>query len=445
MRDASDRLLELALRVKAPWRTALARRAAARGLHVQALRAAPDDPDVLVELGMYIAAERLAGTTPSAASALAGLGRTDEARRLLAGLPALGQRDRYRLARIAAVSDPQWALELLPADCRIERASCLLSLGLGDEADKTLADAQGTTQIRLLRAAISAFRRDWRPARQSLNHLYQAEGLASVLDETDEALSMNALRTPKVADHHDGPLVSVIIAARNAGTTIDMAIASLQAQTWRTQEILVVDDGSTDDTATRVMTRAARDGRIRLLSNARTPGAYGARNSGVAASRGSLIAWHDADDWAHPERLSRQIGALSGGAASVCGHFRLQSDGLIMSPRVFPLARLNPILTLVRRDVIERFGAFEETRLGADSEFLARVQTGLGRSAVARDLTPLVIAGWSGTSLMSAAETGLSREGLSLRIAYVEAWRRRHAHQQLQPETAQIQLASQMS
>lgn len=439
MKDFLDRALKASLRLPGPQRDDLALRAARRGLPAPALKAAPDSPEVLVELGMYLAASQTDQNPVATATALAGLGRIAEARRLLETVPAVDERDRSRLARIAAVSDPEWSLSLLPADRRIDRAACLVALDRPDEAEAGLADTPSTMQVQLLRAAISTARGDWRQARAGLNTLFQAEHLTPVLAETDAPLDLADFRSHADTTVNEGPLVSIIIAARNAAGTIGMALASLEGQTWRPLEILVVDDGSTDETVARVKERVAADDRIRILANARTPGAYGARNTGVAAARGAIIGFHDADDWAHPSRIERQVEAISGRcAASVCGHFRLDPDGRIMSPRIYPLARLNPILTMVRREVIARFGAFEEARLGADSEFLARLQTGLGRSAIARSPVPLVVAGWSRSSLMSSPETGLSLEGLALRVSYVETWRKRHANGPLTPETAKV-------
>lgn len=439
MTEGVDRALKLALRMPGPQRVGLARRAARRGLSADALRAAPNDPDVLIELGMYVAAAAHERTDVPAVTALAGLGRIAEARRCLENTPGVDARARSRLARIVAVSDPEWALSLLSPDRRADRAACLVALDRPDAAEALLGDMPPTMQVRLLLAAISAARQDWRRARIGLNAMYQAEGLPPVVDETDAPLSLDAFRSRTAAVRTEGPLVSVVIAARNAAETIGTALASLKSQTWRPLEILVVDDGSSDATVSRVKAMAATDDRIRLLANTRTPGAYGARNTGVAAAQGSIIAFHDADDWAHPNRMERQVDMLSGRrAASVCGHFRLDSAGRIMSPRIYPMARLNPILTMVRRDLIASLGAFEEVRLGADSEFLARLQTGLGRTAVARNHAPLVVAGWSRSSLMSSPETGMSLEGLALRVAYVETWRRRHADRRLKPATAEV-------
>lgn len=102
------------------------------------------------------------------------------------------------------------------------------------------------------------------------------------------------------------PLVSVVIPAYNACTTLGETLRSLQNQSWPNIEIIVVDDGSRDDTwkvleSSDVAVRAVRQ------SNA---GLAGARNTGLAAARGQYVALLDADDLCEPERLALQVACL---------------------------------------------------------------------------------------------------------------------------------------
>lgn len=105
------------------------------------------------------------------------------------------------------------------------------------------------------------------------------------------------------------PLVSVIVPARDAATVIEATLQSALAQTYAHLEVVVVDDGSRDGTAAVVEAMAARDRRITLLRQANA-GVAAARNRGLAASRGSLIALLDADDLWHPEKLARQVAVM---------------------------------------------------------------------------------------------------------------------------------------
>ena len=95
------------------------------------------------------------------------------------------------------------------------------------------------------------------------------------------------------------PDISVVIAVYNGGATIRCAIQSVLAQTYQAHELIVVDDGSTDDTAAVV---AEFGGRVKYLHQ-RNAGVSAARNAGAAAATGEWLAFLDADDWYYPDRL----------------------------------------------------------------------------------------------------------------------------------------------
>lgn len=106
--------------------------------------------------------------------------------------------------------------------------------------------------------------------------------------------------------------VSVVIPAYNASRTLGETLRSAMAQTHAELEILVVDDGSTDETVQVAEELAALDGRIRLLRQANA-GVAAARNAGIAASSGEFIAPLDADDLWHPAKIERQLGMFREG------------------------------------------------------------------------------------------------------------------------------------
>lgn len=111
-----------------------------------------------------------------------------------------------------------------------------------------------------------------------------------------------------------GPLVSVIVPAFNAVDTIDATLRSVRAQTYRQLEILVVDDGSHDATASVVEQHAKDDPRIRLI---RQPngGVASARNRGIAEAKGDFVAPIDADDLWRPTKVEKEIAAMIAGGA----------------------------------------------------------------------------------------------------------------------------------
>jgi glycosyltransferase involved in cell wall biosynthesis len=119
----------------------------------------------------------------------------------------------------------------------------------------------------------------------------------------------------------EGPgLVSVIIPCFNQAQFLPDAIESVQAQTYAGHEIVVVDDGSPDNTAEVVSRYPA----VRYLRQ-RNRGLAGARNTGIQCSRGSYLVFLDADDRLLPTHLERSLEGFQRrpDAAIVCGDYRL--------------------------------------------------------------------------------------------------------------------------
>lgn len=102
------------------------------------------------------------------------------------------------------------------------------------------------------------------------------------------------------------PAVSVVLPAYNAERFIRDAAGSILDQTFRDLELVIVNDGSTDTTPVICSELAARDHRVKIVSQD-NQGLPGALNRGVREARGVLIARMDADDIAFPERISKQV------------------------------------------------------------------------------------------------------------------------------------------
>ena len=105
----------------------------------------------------------------------------------------------------------------------------------------------------------------------------------------------------------DTDLVSVVIPSYNRAGTVEKAIRSVLAQTYRSLELILVDDGSKDDT--QAVVEAIGDSRIRYVYQ-ENAGACAARNHGAALAKGDIIAFHDSDDTWHPDKLEKQVRAM---------------------------------------------------------------------------------------------------------------------------------------
>ena len=137
--------------------------------------------------------------------------------------------------------------------------------------------------------------------------------------------------------------IDVLVPVFNAMATVESALRSILEQTVRDLRLVVVDDGSTDDTPAILDGLARRDPRVHVL---RTPnrGIVAALNTGLAETRAPFIARHDADDIAFPERLERQLAFLDAHPDVVavgCNVFHTDVDGA----RTGTTTRFRPVAT----------------------------------------------------------------------------------------------------
>lgn len=114
------------------------------------------------------------------------------------------------------------------------------------------------------------------------------------------------------------PLISIVMCAYNAEDVIAKTIRSVQAQTVRDWQLLVIDDGSKDKTAEIVKQFSQEDPRILLCINEQNVGVAKSRNRGLSLCRGKYIAFLDSDDMWHPEKLKIQQQTLENTGAALC-------------------------------------------------------------------------------------------------------------------------------
>jgi len=176
-------------------------------------------------------------------------------------------------------------------------------------------------------------------------------------------------------------LVTVIVPARNAMPFLPEALASIVAQEVAGMEILVVDGASTDGSREA----AAAFSQVRLIEQAGR-GLAAARNSGLAAAQGNLIAFLDADDLWPAGSLAARLDYLTQhpGCAGVSGQVvRFLQPGTPPPPAYAegwlgqPVPGYTQGALLARRALFEQVGGFDETlTVGCDSDWFARVQDG---------------------------------------------------------------------
>jgi glycosyltransferase involved in cell wall biosynthesis len=186
------------------------------------------------------------------------------------------------------------------------------------------------------------------------------------------------------------PLVSILIPCHNAAPYVADALESALAQTWQNKEIILINDGSTDDSFEIAQQFVSRG--IRVLSQ-ENKGASAARNTALSASSGDYIQYLDADDLLGANKLTKQLAALktSPEAVASCpwGRFRDTLNEAIFRPeqvwKDMPAIQwlvcswsgggmMHPAAWLVPRSVAERAGPWnEELSLNDDGEYFTRI------------------------------------------------------------------------
>lgn len=211
--------------------------------------------------------------------------------------------------------------------------------------------------------------------------------------------------------------VSIIIRSYNRGYIIGEAIQSALRQTYDDFEIIVVDDGSSDDTADVV--ERFRSDKIRYIRHDRNRGVSAAGNTGIKAARGEFVAHLDSDDLWSTDLLARLVAILerndsvAAAFSDVEVHRATQISSIVGSMRAFPnlIASRNtrsdeflfsrremylclleevpikPTALLVRRRVLDEIGGYDEAwRSGEDWELYLRISKRYGFGYVNRKL-----------------------------------------------------------
>jgi glycosyltransferase involved in cell wall biosynthesis len=173
----------------------------------------------------------------------------------------------------------------------------------------------------------------------------------------------------------EGPLVSVVVPAFNAAPTIGSTLDSITRQTYSQLDVVIVDDGSTDETNSMVRRFCLSDLRMRLIEQPNS-GVAAARNAGIHASKGDFVAFIDADDLWHPTKIERQLRALleqgpdvalvyspfrviDGNGNVIASARRKHVSGWVLDRHLKTNIVGNGSSILVRKSVLHEFGGFD--------------------------------------------------------------------------------------
>ena len=187
---------------------------------------------------------------------------------------------------------------------------------------------------------------------------------------------------------HDA--VDVIIPVYNAASTLEEAVHSIQVQSHNAIRIVLVDDGSTDETPALIARISAKDERVLVLTQENC-GIVDALNRGWMSCDAPFIARHDADDIARPDRLEKQVAFLRGNPAvvAVSGAFRhINLNGVPTGEivRLPPLGAADPTwvparepylmhpFLMMRRSALETVGGYRYVFHAEDADLYWRLQ-----------------------------------------------------------------------
>jgi glycosyltransferase involved in cell wall biosynthesis len=236
------------------------------------------------------------------------------------------------------------------------------------------------------------------------------------------------------------PLISCIVPVFNGERYVKEALDSILAQTYRPLEVLVADDGSTDETAAVVTPYGAP---VRYLSQPNA-GPAAARNLGLCAARGEFVAFLDADDLWHPEKLALQMARFQARPElDLCVAY-VQNFWSRELTDVSPRYRDHPRLTkpwpgyltqtlLARRTVFDTIGQFDSVlRHSSDTDWFLRAAE---RGAVMELLADTLVYRRLHRANYSRLEASTSREEY-LRLVKASLDRRRRLNQERSPDVS---------
>jgi len=148
-------------------------------------------------------------------------------------------------------------------------------------------------------------------------------------------------------------LVSIITPVYNSAKHLETTIKSVLAQTYKNWELILIDDGSNDDSLTLIESYIVTDSRIRLICHPKNLGVAAARNSGTKMADGRFIAFLDSDDSWDDEKLTVQVNFMQKNncAISYTAYRKIDTDGEILVRKIDIPEKVN-YNSLLRHNVI---------------------------------------------------------------------------------------------
>ncbi len=184
----------------------------------------------------------------------------------------------------------------------------------------------------------------------------------------------------------DQPLVSVLMTSYNRDKYIADAINSVLASNYSNFELIIVDDGSKDNTVNIIRSFADKDSRVRFYQNEKNLGDYPNRNKAASHAKGKYLKYVDSDDYIYPWALELMVQMMEQFPDAGWGLCSMEPN----KTRVFPfvlnpkevyeyhyfgpgLFRRAPLSAIIKRDIFNRVGGFKPIRMAGDFEMWQRL------------------------------------------------------------------------
>ncbi len=201
--------------------------------------------------------------------------------------------------------------------------------------------------------------------------------------------------------------VTVILAAYAPDPTLlDLAIRSNLLQSYEDLEVLLIDDCSPLPIEQILSKELLHHPKLRIHRLSQNSGPYVCRNIGLSLSTGPWVAFHDADDVSHPQRIEYQIGVMAANPklrVSYVGHIRFDTNARIEPAFDGTIIGDGPVTSIFRREVLEEVGPFSPVLSRGDVEMRARMVSAYGTNAVLKLNTPLLFCSGGNINLSSRA------------------------------------------
>lgn len=216
-----------------------------------------------------------------------------------------------------------------------------------------------------------------------VNSYFLSSGLSLI--STENLFGKSSFYISNSKNKYISHRVSVIMTSFNNEANIEKSIYSILNQYSVDIELIIVDDASSDSTVDIIKKITLYDSRVRPFFLNKNIGTYAAKNIALSMASGKYLAFQDADDFSHPERLIESILRLEKQKYLVAvssRYIRLTDQGQFVSSKKIPLIRWSPLTLVIKREIVlTELREFDSVRFGADSEFFARLIASFGIKA----------------------------------------------------------------